>query len=218
MQTSSNEKRRLAVGFAAAGAAMTVLFLAIVNYLTYWAYPWFLYPAFAVIWWPVSVAFANRSPRVFAIVGSLMILLFLATINLVFSPMHLWVLYAAFPVLCWPAVMFLGKRAGRFPAALAVSLLAVVYYIFLNKFYSPGFPWFIFPTYAVMWWPLSVLLAKRKKVMAYSLGGALWTIAFFIVLNAVTTPFSIWAVYPIFGVLWWPLSIFCFVFMRKPAV
>jgi hypothetical protein len=147
-----------------------------------------------------------------------MTLLFLGGINLMFSPWHLWVLYAVFPVLCWPVVMLLGKRAGRPPAALLVSLAAIAYYVLLNRFYSPGFPWAIFPVYAVIWWPLAVLLAKNKKPMAFSVAGALWSILFFIVLNAVTTPHEIWAVYPIFGILWWPLSVLCFVTLRRRLV
>ena len=194
---------------------MTILFLAIVNVVTYRDYLWFVYPAFALLWWPVSVVLAPRYPKMFSIVGSLMTLLFLAGINLMFSPGHLWVLYAAFPVLCWPVMMLLGRRAGRLPAALLISLLAVVYYVLLNRLYSPGFPWAIFPVYAVMWWPLSVLFAKKKRPMAFSAAGTVWSILFFIVLNAVTTPFQIWAVYPIFAVLWWPLSILCFVTLRK---
>jgi hypothetical protein len=215
MNFVSTEKRRYTVGFAAAGTAMTILFLAIVNYVTSPYYPWFIYPAFAVLWWPLSVIVALKYQRTYAFAGSLLILIFLLTINLVFSPFHFWVLYAAFPILCWPVIICLGKRAGRFPAAATISLAAIVYYFLLNKYFSPGFPWFIFPTYAVLWWPLSVLFAKKTKMLQLSLAGTLITIAFFIVLNAVTTPDEIWAVFPIFGVLWWPLTIYCFVFKKQ---
>lgn len=209
------EKRRYAVSFAAAGTAMTILFLIIVNNVTSPQYPWFIYPAFAVLWWPLSVLLARKHQKAFAFAGSILILIYLVTINLVFSPFHLWVLYAAFPVLCWPVILCLGKRAGRLPAAAAVSLAAIVYYFFLNTYYAPGFPWFIFPTYAVLWWPLSVLYAKKAKMLQFSVFGTLITIAFFIVLNMTTTPNEIWAVFPIFGVLWWPLTIYCFVHKKQ---
>jgi hypothetical protein len=215
MNTSPSSGRRYAAGFAAVGAALTILFLAVVNLLTSRGYPWFVYPAFALLWWPVSVVLAPRYPKTFSIVGCLMTLLFLTGINLMFSPSHLWVLYAAFPAVCWPILVFLGRRAGRPAWALSVSLLAVACYGLLNVYYSPGFPWAIFPVYAVMWWPLAVLFARNNRAMAFSAGGAVWSILFFIVLNAVTTPQEIWAVYPIFGILWWPLSILCFVTMRK---
>jgi hypothetical protein len=211
----TTNKRCVDAAFAAAGAAMTILFLLIVNLVTYSNYLWFVYPSFAVLWWPISVIFAPRSPRVFSVVGSFMILVFLTAINLMFSPSCLWVLYAAFPVVCWPVLVFLGRRAGRLPVAAAVSILAAVYYILLNKYCSPGFLWFIFPMYAVMWWPLAIVFAKRGNALSLSLAGTIWSILFFAVLNAVTTPFEIWAVYPIFALLWWPLSVFCFVYKRK---
>jgi hypothetical protein len=217
MTKPASDKRRIDAAFAAAGAAMTILFLLIVNLVTYREYLWFVYPSFAVLWWPISVIFAPRSPRVFSIAGSFIILVFLATINLMFSPFYLWVLYAVFPVVCWPVLVFLGRKAGRLPAAAAVSLLGVAYYALLNVFFAPGFPWFIFPTYALIWWPLAVLFGKKGRALSLSLSGTLWSILFFIVLNAVTTPNEIWAVFPIFALLWWPLSIFCFVYKRKRA-
>ena len=209
--------RRYAFGFAVAGALLTILFLALVNVLTSRDYLWFVYPSFAVLWWPAAVICAHRHPKVFSVVGAFMTLLFLAGINLMFSPSVLWVLYAAFPVACWPVLLFLGKRAGRPAAAFAVSLLAAAYYVLLNVFYSPGFPWAVCPIYAVMWWPIAVLFAKNKKPMALSAAGSVWSILFFIILNAVTTPWTIWAVYPVFGILWWPLSVFCFVTFEKQA-
>ncbi len=213
---NSYGKHRYAVSFAAAGAALTILFLFIVNYVTSPHYPWFIYPAFAALWWPLSVLLARKYRKAYAFAGSILILIYLITINLVFSPFHLWVLYAAFPVLCWPVILCLGKRAGRLPAAAAISMAAIAYYFLLNTYYSPGFPWFIFPTYAVLWWPISVLYAKKSKLLQLSLGGALITIAFFIVLNMATTPNEMWAVFPVFGIIWWPLTIYCFVFKKQP--
>ncbi|SHH78301.1 hypothetical protein SAMN02745823_01006 [Sporobacter termitidis DSM 10068] len=218
MNMSQTNKHRFDAGFAVAGALMTIVFFAIVNIITSRGYLWFIYPSFAVLWWPVSVIFARGRPRIFSVVCSVMTLLFLALINLMFSPFYLWVLYAAFPLLCWPVIVCLGKRAGRLPAAMSISLLVIAYYILLNIFYSPGFPWFIFPTYAVLWWPLAVAFAKKRRPMLFSLSAVLWSSLFFIVLNTVTTPHEIWAVYPIFALLWWPLSVFCFVYKKRPAV
>jgi hypothetical protein len=196
---------------------MTILFLAIVNATVSPQYPWFVYPAFAVLWWPMSVIFARKHLKAFSIAGSILVLFFLLTINLLFSPFCFWVLYAVFPVLCWPVILCLGSRAGRLPAAAAISLAAIAYYFILNTFYSPGFPWFIFPTYAVLWWPIAILFARKTRMLLFSLAGTLITAAFLITLNTVTTPHHPWAVFPIFGILWWPLTIYCFVYKRAPA-
>ncbi len=214
MRTSSTKNRRYAIGFSITGSLLIILFFVIVNYLTSWSYPWFIYTSFVVLWWPLSVIFAQRHIKAYSVIGSIVILLFLLAINLQFSPSHLWVIYTA-AVFCWPVIMLLGKKAGRLPAAAAVSFLVIAYYILVNMLYAPAFPWSIFPVYAVVWWPLAVGLAAKKKAMLFSLLGALWSILFFVVLNAVTTPWEIWAVYPVFGILWWPLTVYFFVYQKN---
>ncbi len=218
MNYDPSARRRFAIGFASAGTMMTILFLVIVNYITGSRYPWFIYPTFAILWWPLSVIFARRYPKAFSVFGSLLIIVFLIITNLTFSPGYLWVLYAVYPVLCWPVILFLGRRAARLPAALAVSCVGICYYLFLNVFYAPGFPWFIFPAYVLLWWPLAAALGKRIKALQFSLAGTFLTILFFIVLNAVTTPQLIWAVFPIFAILWWPLTIYFFVYTKQKIV
>jgi hypothetical protein len=215
MKTSPSDNRRYTIAFSIAGSLMLIVFFIIVNTLTSRQYPWFIYTSFVVLWWPLSVIFAHRHQKAYAAVGSIIILLFLLAINLQFSPSHLWVLYPAAGVLCWPVILFLGKRAGRLPAALLVSLLLTAYYVLVNALYSPAFPWSIFPVYAVAWWPLAVGPAKEKRAMLFSIAGTLWSVLFFVVLNAVTTPGEIWAVYPIFAFLWWPLSVYCFVWRKN---
>jgi hypothetical protein len=37
----------------------------------------------------------------------------------------------------------------------------------------------------------------------------------FIAVNFFTTPNRIWAVYPIFALIWWPLSIYYFVYLKQ---
>jgi hypothetical protein len=215
MKTSPSDNRRYTIAFSIAGSLLLIVFFILVNHLTSRQYPWFIYTSFVVLWWPLSGLFARRHLKAYAVVGSVIILLFLAAINLQFSPQHLWVLYPAAAGLCWPAVLLLGKRAGRLPAAILVSLILIAYYVLVNALYSPAFPWSMFPIYAVVWWPLAVGLAKASKAMFFSAAGTLWSVLFFIVLNAVTTPGEIWAVYPIFAILWWPLSVYCFVWRKS---
>lgn len=58
-----------------------------------------------------------------------------------------------------------------------------------------------------------------KKNMArlnleFSFWGSGLIIAFFVFINVYYTPNVIWAIYPIFAILWWPLSMY-FVWSRK---
>ncbi len=53
-----------------------------------------------------------------------------------------------------------------------------------------------------------------KLNLEFSIWGSGLIIAFFIFINLYYTPHIIWAIYPIFAILWWPLSMY-FVWSRK---
>lgn len=197
--------------FALLGSIMTILFFYIVNVLTSSHDIWFIYPALAVLWWPLSLyCHSNRRYKEFSIAGSLLIIVGLAAANTLTSPGHPWFLYAFFPVLWWPITLYAGRKAGTLAYALIASSCTILYYAALNILISPGHPWAIYPAFAVLWWPLALHFAGRKRYFEFSLAGSALTTAFFILVNLVTTPQIIWAVYPIFAVLWWPLSMYYF--------
>ena len=52
----------------------------------------------------------------------------------------------------------LRKCRNKLLYAVAGSLLVIALMLFINFYYSPGTIWFVYPTFAVLWWPLSVLL------------------------------------------------------------
>lgn len=59
---------------------------------------------------------------------------------------------------------------------------------------------------------LGVIRPVKKNMSKLDLGFSIWgsilIIALFIFINFYYTPQTIWFVYPTFGVLWWPLSMF----------
>jgi hypothetical protein len=249
------------------GSALTIALLVVTNYLTSWNYPWFLFPSFAILWWPLGMFFGTKHGRTLSVIGSIVIIVSLFMTNYVTSPSVIWFYYPAFaviwwplsvflagprtikaysvvgglflaafftaenllkssfcpwalltyfPVLMWPVGILLGKRLGKLPAARSVTLAGILYYTILNIFVFPGFPWAIFPAYALLWWPLAIAFANRKSPLLFSVTGTLLSAALFIAVNAVSSPGTIWAVYPIFALLWWPLSTYYFV--RRAAV
>jgi hypothetical protein len=205
-------------GFAAAGSIMTILFLAFINFTTSGGYLWFVYPAFAMLWWPLSVFFAAKGKyKSFSLAGSLLILAFLFSINFMFSPAVPWLLFAALPVLWWPAITFLGKRAASMGFAITSFCVALIYYGALNLFMFPAHPWIIYVAYGMIWWPVSQFFLRRKQQFAYSVLGTIFTIVFFMAVNFITTPHNPWFIYPAFAVLWWPLTIYFFVYKKKSA-
>lgn len=204
------------VGFAAAGSIMSILFFMIVNYITSTEYLWFIYPSLALLLWPIGLYCAKHGKHTFfSIVCSGLIILFLISENVIHSPAHPWSLYTIFPILWWPILIILGKRAKTMSVAWVGSISIILYYLILNILISPGYPWAIYPAFVVLWWPLSLYHKLKKTYFTFSVHASLLIILFFVTVNAVSSPNTIWAVYPIFCVLWWPLSMYYFVYKKR---
>ncbi|SDZ25665.1 hypothetical protein SAMN05421736_108127 [Evansella caseinilytica] len=202
--------------FAWAGSFMSIIFFVIVNFLTSPSHIWFIYPAFFLLLWPVSLHLITKAAyKIHSVFCSFLLIILLATINFLYSPEHPWFLYACYPVLWWPIFMYLGKYSASVSVAVAGSFVTIAYYTFLNAVISPVYPWAVFPAFAVLWWPLATFFARRKRFFQLSVWGSALTIGFFIFVNQVSTPDNIWAVYPIFTILWWPLTMYFFSFKRK---
>ena len=202
--------------FSIIGCISMIAFFVAANLITSPYVMWFHLPAFAVIWWPLSVFFANKKTnKAYAVIGSLMIIAFLTLENMMTSFTHPWALLTYFPVLMWPVAMFLGKRLGRLSITLISCFIGITYYALLNIFIFKGFPWAIFPAYALLWWPLAIAFAKRGKILIFSICAFLMSCALIITVNLAASPNTIWAVYPIFVIAWWPLSVYYFVYRRR---
>ncbi len=49
--------------FSIWGALLIIAFLFFINYTTSWGYPWFIYPTFGVLWWPLASFFVWLNHR-----------------------------------------------------------------------------------------------------------------------------------------------------------
>ncbi|MXQ53413.1 hypothetical protein [Shimazuella alba] len=198
------------IGFATFGSLLTILFLYVVNQITNPEYPWFIFPTFALLLWPITLLLVTRGKhKLYAVICSLMIIALFILNNFYFSDTsHPWFLYPSYLLLWWPITLFVGKRAKTLTFAIIASTSTILYYSLLNISLSPEYPWAIYPAYLVLWWPISLYFARQKNHFGLSLAGSLLTTLFFIVVNVVSTPDQIWAVYPIFLILWWPLSMY----------
>ncbi|MBO0995414.1 hypothetical protein [Bacillus sp. SD088] len=201
------------IGFVVVGSLMTVVFLIIVNLITGPGYPWVIYPAFALILWIMGYYFIRKGKhRQLALFYSLLIILFLILTNHLNTPDYPWFLFAVYPLLWWPILVFLGDKAAAMSTALIGSISIIIYYFILNMIFSPQYLWVIYPAFVVLWWPLSLYHVKRGTYFQYSIHASLLITLFFICVNVISSPGTIWAVYPIFCVLWWPLSMYYFVY------
>jgi hypothetical protein len=207
------------IGFATFGSLMTILFLYVVNRITSPEYLWFIYPTFLLLLWPITLLLVTRGKhKLYAIICSLMIISLFLVNNFYFSDnSHPWFLYPSYFILWWPITLFVGKRSKTLTFAVLASVSTILYYSLLNFALSPEYPWAIYPTFLVLWWPISLYFARKKNYFGFSLAGSSLTALFFIVVNVVSTPEYIWAVYPIFLIFWWPLSMYYYSERKKKA-
>lgn len=207
------------ITFATIGSAMSILFLIIVNYLTSPGHLWFLYPSYVIILWPMSLYFLSKNQyKFFALFVGIVTIFFLVAANYTNESDHPWFLYAIFPIILWVILAFLGKNSKKLSVAFIGSASTILYYSVLNYYLSPGYPWAIYPAYVVLWWPILLYFIRAKKYFGLSLFGTLLTSIFFIVVSVVSTPNVIWEVYPIFAILWWPLSMYFYGAEKKKKV
>ncbi|MBK3493822.1 hypothetical protein JFL43_02895 [Viridibacillus sp. YIM B01967] len=202
--------------FAVAGSFMTMLFLGITNYITSPNDIWFIYPCFLLLLWPITLYFMfKKLYKQYSIICSFMLISFLLIENYLYSPNHLWFIYAVYPIIWWPILMFLEEKAKSITVALIGSSITIIYYSILNITLSPQYPWAIYPAFLIMWWPLALYHAKKKTSVAFSINASILISIFFITVNVVSSPGTIWAIYPIFLVMWWPLSMYFYVYKKK---
>ena len=74
-------------------------------------YPWSVIVTFALLWYPMSVTLAARSPRIYSIVGLLWAVLFFGFLNRISTPGEIWAVYPCFAFAWWPlSVCFFYKK------------------------------------------------------------------------------------------------------------
>jgi hypothetical protein len=195
--------------YAVVMSVLSIAFLLVINSIYSPGAIWAVYPAFALLWWPITLLFAyHKAWRAYSVAASLMTIIFLAAVNLMTSPGFLWCVFPTLSILWWPLAMaFKGKR-HPFGFALSGAVLSIATLLIINLMTSPGFLWCVFPALCILWWPAAVLFAGKKSALGFSVAGSLLIIALVSALNFMTSPGFLWCVFPIFGVLWWPLSVF----------
>ncbi|TGA98108.1 hypothetical protein E4665_09130 [Sporolactobacillus shoreae] len=197
--------RRGTIGFIASGCVLTGVFLIAVNLFTDTSLLWSVYCTVILlspVFWLLRKGMVQK---LYVLIMSLLLMLLFFIQNIIETPHYLWVIYLIAPLVTGPVMMFFGKKSLTRKFAVIGGLSLISYYIGLNVFFEPRFPWSIFTTFALLWWPFALLLAHRPKTLA--IAGSVLIGIFLTVVNLITSPQIIWAINPIFAILWWPLSI-----------
>ncbi len=203
--------KRNARSFSIVISIVCIALFIVINFLTSKDFLWFIYPIFAILFYNANnyLRMTNNIQR-FSLICTLLIICLIVINNYLLSPNCLWALYAAFPFLWWPIIMYAGEKARSLSFAIISSSIIIAYYIFLNINLSPDYAWSVYTTFALLWWPLNIYFYKKKSKLGFAITGSVLLTIFFITVNYISSPNTIWAVYPIFAVIWWPLSIYYF--------
>lgn len=103
-------------------------------------------------------------------------------------------------------------RVGAF--SIASSLYILFFLILLNVTWS-NYPWVVFCIPAFVIYPLAVCRPHLLANKAFAFGLSAAVIAYYTILNMVLATGHPWAVYVIFAVVWYPLSM---IFAKKSAL
>ena len=223
-------KRLGAFGFSLAGTAGTLAWYGALNAFLAPGSPWIIFVAFPLLWWPLSVFFfgrrpqddtvviacgsssplppPSRRPHVYAVVMSGLSIVFFAAVNAIYSPGAIWAIYPAFPLLWWPMTLLFARIKAWRAYAAAASLLTIAFLATVNLITSPGYLWFVFPTLAILWWPLAMAFKGRHKPFGFALAGAALAIATLLTINLITSPAFLWFAFPALVIPWWPAAVF----------
>jgi hypothetical protein len=117
------------------------------------------------------------------------------------------------------------ERSKRIGLSLAFSvwgaILITALVLFINFYYTPHEIWFVYPVFAVAWWPMSLFfhwLRVKRAIpvgLLYSVCSFVLIIGLMLFINFYYTPKIIWFVYPAFGVIWWPLAMLFYSLRQK---
>lgn len=198
-------RNKMSVAIAVLFSLILIAYYPIINLVfTPWRF-WAIYPIFATLWWPLHLFFKSDYKK-FSIAGALLTIVFFIASNML-ETSYPWALYACFPVTLWPAAMYMGKQMGALRFSIFASVSIILWYGLLNIFLAPLSPWVIFVAFPVLWWPLSIYFYGRHCPHKYALVMSALSMAFFIAVNVIYSPGAVWAFYPAFALLWWPVTL-----------
>lgn len=108
----------------------------------------------------------------FSIWGSALITALMLFINFYYTPSNIWFVYPVFAILWWPMSLFFqwyrNKKDVRIglPFSVCSFLLITALMLFINFYYTPSIIWFVYPVFAVLWWPLAMFFRSLRQKSA----------------------------------------------------
>ncbi len=105
----------------------------------------------------------------FSVWGSALITALMLFINFYYTPSTIWFVYPVFAIVWWPMALFFqwyrNKKDVHIGLAFSVCsfLLITALMLFINFYYTPDIIWFVYPVFAVLWWPLAMFFHSLRQ-------------------------------------------------------
>jgi hypothetical protein len=104
----------------------------------------------------------------FSVWGAILLTALFLFVNLYYTPNNIWCVYPVFAVVWWPMAMYFrwlkNKRdkSMAFPFSIASFLLITALMLFINFYYTPNIIWFVYPVFAIVWWPVALFFHMNR--------------------------------------------------------
>ena len=105
----------------------------------------------------------------FSLWGGILITALFLFINFYYTPNVIWFVYPTFAVIWWPMTLFFQWFRNKkdvpigFAFSVCGSLLITGLMLFINLYYTPKVIWFVYPVFAVIWWPMAMLFHHLRQ-------------------------------------------------------
>jgi len=204
------------VPFAIVSAIVITLYYVLINIFVEPRHPFWIYIAYGLAWWPLSMAYRGKiSRKVIAIISLVANIAFILYFSQIIRPEYNWSIYLLGPAVLLSAMLFIGEKCKTLAFSVLAYFLLLAYYGYVNFFIENRHPFIIYLAFAFAWWPISLSFVQHRNMLLYSLVSFLLIATFCTATNLVTIPQYLWAVYPIGAAAFWPLSVVVFGKQRK---
>jgi len=105
----------------------------------------------------------------FSIWGGILIIALFVFINFYYTPNIIWFVYPTFAVIWWPMTMCFEWYRNKydvpvgFPFSVCSFVLIIGLMLFINMYYTPKIIWFVYPIFALIWWPLAMFFHNLRQ-------------------------------------------------------
>ncbi|MFS0780262.1 hypothetical protein [Bacillus sp. 1P06AnD] len=142
----------------------------------------------------------------FSAIGTAVTVVFLMVVNWLTTPDNWWSLYPCFFMLFYPLSFLCQSKKGYQLYSILSSLLLLIFFVVINLRETPDYYWFLYIVAPLIMWPITAFAGKKATSIGFSIWSAFGLSAYYIVLNIVFEPRFLWCIFPVFALLWWPIS------------